>query len=337
MNVKLTRLPVVLILALALVGGGVVAVPSAAAEANPDEGKTECVADCGEAAPVAEEAAPVAEEEGKKDEGGEEDAGPSVAITGGSVSSTTAAGVTADGDTGVSDASGGDENAAATTDVDFEVVGGADTDDEGTDTGTVGGVVLPGDVVVPGIITAPVGETDEAVVVDDDTAAAGNGGTADASANGGSVSVGDINSGGNQGSTIVVGDVGSPVEEIEKPEAPKPVAPMPVAPKPVAVVGGVKKPVAVVQPRAQNQKAVGAAAPRASTSARDTLDCDDFATVAEAQANADATGDANNLDRDNDGIACEFGVGGGRGGNARVGVTRMPNTGAGLALGAGSG
>ena len=43
-----------------------------------------------------------------------------------------------------------------------------------------------------------------------DTAAAGNGGTADASADGGSVSVGDVNSGLNSGSAISVGDVGSP-------------------------------------------------------------------------------------------------------------------------------
>ncbi|MDP9363067.1 MAG: hypothetical protein M3Q10_02345, partial [Chloroflexota bacterium] len=41
-----------------------------------------------------------------------------------------------------------------------------------------------------------------------DTAAAGNGGTADASANGGAVAIGDINSGGNTGGTISVGDVG---------------------------------------------------------------------------------------------------------------------------------
>ncbi len=39
-----------------------------------------------------------------------------------------------------------------------------------------------------------------------DTAASGNGGTADASANGGAVSVGDINSGLNSGSAAVVGD-----------------------------------------------------------------------------------------------------------------------------------
>ncbi len=44
------------------------------------------------------------------------------------------------------------------------------------------------------------------VAAQDDIAAAGNGGTADASANGGAVAVGDINSGGNLGSAIGVGD-----------------------------------------------------------------------------------------------------------------------------------
>ena len=48
--------------------------------------------------------------------------------------------------------------------------------------------------------------TGETVVVTD-TAAAGNGGTADASADGGSVSVGDVNSGLNSGGSIAVGDV----------------------------------------------------------------------------------------------------------------------------------
>ena len=41
-----------------------------------------------------------------------------------------------------------------------------------------------------------------------DTASAGNGGTAAASANGGAVALGDINSGGNAGNAIAVGDTG---------------------------------------------------------------------------------------------------------------------------------
>ena len=42
-----------------------------------------------------------------------------------------------------------------------------------------------------------------------DVAAAGNGGTAVAAANGGFVFVGNINSGGNAGNLIVVGDIGA--------------------------------------------------------------------------------------------------------------------------------
>ncbi|MBA2518630.1 MAG: hypothetical protein H0V24_03105 [Chloroflexia bacterium] len=44
------------------------------------------------------------------------------------------------------------------------------------------------------------------VAAQEDIAAAGNGGTADASANGGAVATGDINSGGNVGTAIGVGD-----------------------------------------------------------------------------------------------------------------------------------
>ncbi len=43
-------------------------------------------------------------------------------------------------------------------------------------------------------------------VFDDDTAAAGNGGTAVANANGGAISVGTINTGFNSGNAIAVGD-----------------------------------------------------------------------------------------------------------------------------------
>ena len=44
------------------------------------------------------------------------------------------------------------------------------------------------------------------------TASAGNGGVADASANGGAVSIGNVNSGGNAGNAIGVGDTwGGPV------------------------------------------------------------------------------------------------------------------------------
>jgi hypothetical protein len=46
-----------------------------------------------------------------------------------------------------------------------------------------------------------------ASVAAQDTAAAGNGGTADASASGGAVGIGDINSGGNTGGSAATGNV----------------------------------------------------------------------------------------------------------------------------------
>jgi len=42
-----------------------------------------------------------------------------------------------------------------------------------------------------------------------DTAAAGNGGTSDASASGGAVGIGDVNSGGNSANAVAIGDVGT--------------------------------------------------------------------------------------------------------------------------------
>jgi hypothetical protein len=45
-------------------------------------------------------------------------------------------------------------------------------------------------------------------LADDETAAAGNGGTADGYANGGAAALGDLNSGGNSGNAIAMGDTG---------------------------------------------------------------------------------------------------------------------------------
>lgn len=83
-----------------------------------------------------------------------------VKISGGSVTNTTNLDLTADGGTGISDATGGDDNIALTT-----------------------------------------GDSDE-----DQTAAAGNGGTADAGANGGAIAAQDVNSGDNTGNAISVGN-----------------------------------------------------------------------------------------------------------------------------------
>lgn len=65
----------------------------------------------------------------------------------------------------------------------------------------------------------------------DDIAAAGNGGTADSSANGGAIAVGNVNSGGNSGNVIEVGDTTCAPAPVEKPVE-KPVAPVKPAPAP---------------------------------------------------------------------------------------------------------
>jgi len=172
-------------------------------------------------------AAPAPVEKPKKQEAAPADAGPAVVIDGGDVSSETVIDISADGGTAIADASGGDENFAF-ADAGDEAV------DEGDDDGGRGGVLgLRDELVDGGDDAAPAG----------DTAAAGNGGTADASANGGAVAIEDINSGGNAGNTIEVGDTNvAPVPApapapapAPKPVAPKPAAPeKPAAPKPVA-------------------------------------------------------------------------------------------------------
>lgn len=68
----------------------------------------------------------------------------------------------------------------------------------------------------------------------DDIAAAGNGGTADSSANGGAIAVGNVNSGGNTGNTIEVGDTTCAPPPAPKPEEKKPVYEKPVYEKPAA-------------------------------------------------------------------------------------------------------
>jgi len=202
--VKPLRYLVGLIVALALLAGGFTAAP-ASANADPYH----------EPKPKKEQPAPAEEDE------------PAVVIDGGTVTSETVIDISADGGTAISDASGGDENFA------FANAGGegaGDDEDEGR-----GGVL--------GLRDELLGGGDDAGAAGD-TAAAGNGGTADASANGGAVAIGDINSGGNSGNTITVGDTNvapAPAPEKPKPVAPeKPVAPKPVAPKPVAPDAGKK-------------------------------------------------------------------------------------------------
>ena len=60
---------------------------------------------------------------------------------------------------------------------------------------------------VAGAVAGMSGLAQVGVAAAQDTAAAGNGGTATANASGGAVSVGDVNSGFNSGNAVAVGDV----------------------------------------------------------------------------------------------------------------------------------
>ena len=91
------------------------------------------------------------------------------------------------------------------------------------------------------------GDENDAFLAGDDSdavAAAGNGGTSDSSANGGAIVTGNVNSGGNSGNTISVGDtvcapvpVPAPEKPIEKPVEKPVVYEKPAAPAPKPVVG----------------------------------------------------------------------------------------------------
>jgi len=171
--VKLTRLSLILLMALALLGGRFAVAQEAAAD--------ECKEDC---APVHDcKVDCKAEEE-------EEAAGPAVVILGGTVTNSTTLDVSANGGLAVADGSGGSGNIA--------VAAGGD--------------------------------------LDADVAAAGNGGSATANANGGAVVVGDVNSGGNSGNTIVVGNTNAPDDDHECKDCPKhePEKPVCDCPKPHA-------------------------------------------------------------------------------------------------------
>ena len=160
-------------------------------------------------------------------DGDDDDGDATVLVDGGTVTSSTTIDISADGGTAIADAAGGDNNVAIT----------AGTDD-GEDDDNGGGVVGLRDELVGG-----------AAGDGGDVAAAGNGGTANASANGGAVLVGDVNSGGNQGNTIVVGDTSgdAPAKPVCCPAPAKPAAPKaaPAAPKAAPAAPGRAKVVTV--------------------------------------------------------------------------------------------
>ena len=240
---KLTKSSAQLALALSLLSGTLAYAPNAAANAG--EAEPVVVEEKKEQpAPVEEKkAVPVEEVEVKEEE---QDAGPAVAIDGGDVTSDTTIDVSADGGTAISDASGGDGNFTF-SDL-GEVAPAAEEEEEG-----------PRGVL--GLFEELTGG-DEVVVVGGDTAASGNGGTASAEANGGTIEVGDINSGGNSGATITVGDIGQAPEEAVVVEEPKKVVEAPKVveqPKVVEAPKVVKAP-KVVEVKAEAPKAVTVAA-----------------------------------------------------------------------------
>ena len=76
--------------------------------------------------------------------------------------------------------------------------------------GAAAGILATADAAAQGLRDRFFGDGDEFI----DVASAGNGGVATASANGGAVSVGDINSGGNTGCAIGIGDTFGPDPDV---------------------------------------------------------------------------------------------------------------------------
>jgi hypothetical protein len=137
-----------------------------------------------------------------------------VAVSGGTVQNATALDVVADGGTAIGDASGGSGNLAAAVGNNKDRGNGNNNgnnnnhDDNGNnnrrdDNGN-------GRNNDRNDWTSESLDVLEQRLLQTDTASSGNGGVADASADGGAVSIGDINSGGNAGSAISVGDTVCP-------------------------------------------------------------------------------------------------------------------------------
>jgi hypothetical protein len=120
-----------------------------------------------------------------------------VAVSGGTVQNATVLDVVADGGTAIGDASGGSGNLAAAAGRDNNRHNGNNNrrNDRNNDRNDWTSESL--DVL-------------EQRLLQTDTASSGNGGVADASADGGAVSIQDINSGGNAGNAISVGDTVCP-------------------------------------------------------------------------------------------------------------------------------
>jgi hypothetical protein len=123
--------------------------------------------------------------------------GGSVTIGGGTVDNSTNIDIDAGGGTAISDASGGSGNLAAATGNDDRGNGDHGNNDRGN--GGRGGL--------RGLIQSRYGLGGRGGLAGR-IASAGNGGRANSSADGGIVVIGKVNSGGNRGNTINVGDIG---------------------------------------------------------------------------------------------------------------------------------
>jgi len=134
-----------------------------------------------------------------------------VAISGGTVQNATVLDIAADGGTGIGDASGGNGNLAFTADGGNDQAsdnGNNKHDDNGNNNHHNNKHHDWTSESLPAF---------EQQLLQTDTASSGNGGVGTASANGGVVSIGDINSGGNAGNAISVGDTHCPGAAPEKP------------------------------------------------------------------------------------------------------------------------
>jgi hypothetical protein len=117
-----------------------------------------------------------------------------VAVSGGTVQNATVLNVVADGGTGIGDASGGSGNLAAATGNDRERNNNNHRNNNNNRNNNRNNW------------SAESLQSLELRLLQTDTASSGNGGVVDAAANGGVVSIQDINSGGNAGNAISVGD-----------------------------------------------------------------------------------------------------------------------------------
>jgi hypothetical protein len=120
-----------------------------------------------------------------------------VAVSGGTVQNATVLDVAADGGTAIGDASGGSGNLAAAAGRDNNRHNGNNNRRHGRDNNRNDWTSESLDVL-------------EQRLLQTDTASSGNGGVVTVSADGGAVSIQDINSGGNAGNAISIGDTVCP-------------------------------------------------------------------------------------------------------------------------------